>query len=81
MSTDEILRMCFLFTLAGLDTVTAAIGFTLYHLARDPGFRQRLLDDPSLIGPTIEEILRLESVAPNRCLGSHLAPRTSLGAS
>lgn len=61
---EELLGMCFLFTLAGLDTVTATIGFVMYHLARDPELRHRLIADPALIGPTIEEIIRLENSAP-----------------
>jgi len=63
--TDEqILGLCFLFTLAGLDTVTATIGFVMMHLAKNPEVRQRLVDDPAMVGPTIEEILRLELPAP-----------------
>jgi cytochrome P450 len=54
-----------LFTLAGLDTVTGTIGFVLLHLARNPDLRRSIIEDPSLIAPTIEEIIRLESVAPS----------------
>lgn len=61
---DELMGMCFLFTLAGLDTVTATIGFVMYHLAHDAELRRRLIADPSLVGPTIEEIIRLENSAP-----------------
>jgi cytochrome P450 len=60
---DEVLGLCFLFILAGLDTVTAMIGFTLLHLAERPALRRQLRDDPSLIVPVIEEILRLEQPA------------------
>lgn len=63
-TNDEILGMCFLFTLAGLDTVTAVIGFIFLHLARNPELRHRMIADPTLVGPTIEEILRLELPAP-----------------
>ena len=63
--TDEqILGLCFLFTLAGLDTVTATIGFVMLHLAEQTELRQRLVADPGLVNPTIEEILRLELPAP-----------------
>ena len=61
---DEVLGMCFLFILAGLDTVTATIGFVLMHLARNPHLRDALVHDPSLVPATIEEILRLELPAP-----------------
>jgi cytochrome P450 len=60
----DILGMCFLFVLAALDTTTGAIGFTMYHLARRPDLRQAVIDDPTLITPLVEEILRLELPAP-----------------
>lgn len=63
-TNEEVLGLCFLFVLAGLDTVTAMIGFTLLHLAREPELRGRMREDPSLVGPVIEEILRLEQPAP-----------------
>jgi cytochrome P450 len=63
-TNEEVLGLCFLFVLAGLDTVTAMIGFTLLHLARDPELRRRLRADPDLVGPFIEEVLRLEQPAP-----------------
>jgi cytochrome P450 len=62
-SNEEVLGMCFLFVLAGLDTVTAVIGFMLEHLARRPDLRRRLREEPDLIGPVIEEVLRLEQPA------------------
>jgi len=63
-TNEEMLGLGFLFTLAGLDTVTATIGFVMLHLARTPEMRARLVADPALIGPTIEELLRLELPAP-----------------
>jgi cytochrome P450 len=63
-SDPEVLGLCFLFTLAGLDTVAAAIGFVMLHLARDPELRARVVADPDAVMPAIEEILRLELPAP-----------------
>jgi cytochrome P450 len=63
-SNEELLGLCFLFVLAGLDTVTAMIGFTLYHLAGDGDLRHRLVDDLSLSTQVVEEVLRLEPAAP-----------------
>jgi len=63
-SNEEIVGLCILFTVAGLDTVTAAIGFTMLHLAQNPELRRQMLADPELIGPVIEEVLRLEPPAP-----------------
>jgi cytochrome P450 len=61
---EEILGMCFLFTLAGLDTVTAAIGFMMYRLGSDPDLRAQLANDPELVAPFIEEVIRLDPPAP-----------------
>jgi cytochrome P450 len=63
-TNEEILGLCFLFTLAGLDTVMAAIGFMFLHLAKDAQLRRRVVDDPALVGPFIEEIVRIEPPAP-----------------
>lgn len=63
-SNEEMLGLCFLFVLAGLDTVTSSIGFVLMHLAQSPEWRRRLVADPGLVPPFIEEVLRLELAAP-----------------
>jgi cytochrome P450 len=62
-SNEEVLGLCFLFILAGLDTVTAVIGFILYHLATRPEVRRSLVADPTLADAVIEEVLRLEPPA------------------
>jgi cytochrome P450 len=64
ISVEEVLGICILFCLAGLDTVTGAVGFMLFYLARDPELRRRVLADPALVNPMIEEVLRLEPPAP-----------------
>jgi cytochrome P450 len=63
-SDREVLGLCFLFTLAGLDTVAAEIGFVMLHLARNPDLRARVVTEPDAVMPAIEEILRLELPAP-----------------
>ncbi len=60
----ELLGMSHLLILAGLDTVTAAIGFSLLELARRTQLRSQLRDDPKQIRVFIEEIVRLEPSAP-----------------
>ena len=60
----ELLGMSHLLILAGLDTVTAAIGFSLFELARRPQLRDALRDNPRQIRVFIEEIVRLEPSAP-----------------
>ncbi len=56
--------MSHLLILAGLDTVTAAIGFSLFELARRPQLRAALRDNPKQSRVFIEEIVRLEPSAP-----------------
>ncbi|MBM7368842.1 cytochrome P450 [Gordonia hydrophobica] len=60
----EVLGLGFLFVLAGLDTVTATIGFTMMTLAENEELRRAIIEDPDLIGPFIEESVRLELPAP-----------------
>ena len=60
----ELLGMSHLLILAGLDTVTAAIGFSLFELARRPQLRDELRGNPKQIRVFIEEIVRLEPSAP-----------------
>jgi cytochrome P450 len=60
----ELLGMSHLLILSGLDTVAAAIGFSLFELARRPQLRRELRDKPEQIRFFIEEIVRLEPAAP-----------------
>ena len=60
----ELLGMSHLIVLSGLDTVAAAIGFSLFELARRPQLRHELRDKPEQIRVFIEEIVRLEPAAP-----------------
>jgi cytochrome P450 len=60
----DIIGMCFLFAMAGLDTVTASIGFMLQYLASDAELRHRVIEDPDAANALIEEVLRLEPAAP-----------------
>ncbi|MDT5130376.1 MAG: hypothetical protein QOH54_6020 [Mycobacterium sp.] len=64
MSDNEILGLCFMFVLAGLDTVTSAVGFSLAKLAGDAELRRRVADDFSLIPAFIEDILRVDGPVP-----------------
>ena len=60
----ELLGMSHLLILAGLDTVTAAIGFSLLELARRPELRAQLRGNLRQIRVFIEEVVRLEPSAP-----------------
>jgi cytochrome P450 len=61
LSRHDILDICFLFLIAGLDTVTSTLDCMFSYLAQNPEQRQRLVDDPSLIPAAIEELLRWET--------------------
>jgi cytochrome P450 len=61
LERNEILDICFLLLLAGLDTVTATLGCSIAYLATHPEQRRRILDDPALIPGAVEELLRWET--------------------
>jgi cytochrome P450 len=60
----EAIGLSYLFVLAGLDTVTAAMTAALLDLARNPELRTTLREDPDQMGVFVEEIVRLEPPAP-----------------
>jgi cytochrome P450 len=47
-----------LLLIAGIDTTWSAIGSSLWHLARTPADRERLVKEPGLIPNAVEEFLR-----------------------
>jgi cytochrome P450 len=61
LTREDILDICFLFLIAGLDTVTATLDCMFSFLAQNPDQRKQLVDDPSLITNAIEEMLRWET--------------------
>ena len=61
LTHEDILDICFLFLIAGLDTVTSTLDCMFGYLAQHPEQRQQLVDDPSLIPAAIEELLRWET--------------------
>ena len=61
LARTEILDICFLFLIAGLDTVTATLDCMFAFLAQHPEERRRLVDDPTLIPAAVEELLRWET--------------------
>jgi cytochrome P450 len=60
----EVMGLSFLFVLAGLDTVTAAMTSALLELARNPELRATLRENPDQMSVFVEEIVRLEPPAP-----------------
>jgi cytochrome P450 len=47
-----------LLLIAGIDTTWSAIGASLWHLAKNPEDRERLVADPALLPTAMEELLR-----------------------
>lgn len=64
LGRQELSSMATMLMLGGLDTVTSATLHQMLFLASNPGHRQLLLEDPSLIPNAVEELLRRFS-APN----------------
>ena len=64
LSEIELLQNCIFILNAGHETTTNLIGNGLALLNDHPEQKQRLLDDPELITPAVEEILRFRS--PNQ---------------
>lgn len=62
LTKDEMFDYAFLLFIAGLDTVTAALGFSFAYLAGNPEHRKSLVADPELIPAAVEELLRAFSV-------------------
>ena len=63
LTDDEILGICFILYIGGLDTVHSTIGWMFWHLAQDPALQQRLRENPQDIPQAVEELLRAYSAA------------------
>lgn len=61
LSEEELLGFCFLLLLAGTETTANLISNAAVVLSERPDARKQIAEDPSLLPPAIEEILRLES--------------------
>jgi cytochrome P450 len=55
---QHVLGMLRLLLIAGIDTTWSAIGSSMWHLAKTPADRERLLAEPQLLPTAIEEFLR-----------------------
>jgi cytochrome P450 len=64
LSNEDILDICFLFLIAGLDTVTATLTCSVAYLAQHPGHRDAIARDLTLVPAAVEELLRWESPVP-----------------
>jgi cytochrome P450 len=64
LSADDILDICFLFLIAGLDTVSDSLTCFYAFLATHPDHRRQIVDDPLIIPAAVEELLRWETPVP-----------------
>jgi cytochrome P450 len=64
LTTEELLGICQLMIVAGLDTVTDSLTCFYALFATHPEHRRRLVKDPAIIPTVIEELLRFESPVP-----------------
>jgi cytochrome P450 len=64
LTREDILDICFLFLIAGLDTVTDSLTCFFAFLAQSPAHRSQIAQDPSVIPAAVEELLRWESPVP-----------------
>ncbi|MDQ1432885.1 MAG: hypothetical protein QOF40_3487 [Actinomycetota bacterium] len=64
LTRDDILDTCFLFLIAGLDTVSDTLTCYYAYLANHPEHRQQIVDHPDIIPAAVEELLRWESPVP-----------------
>lgn len=64
LSEEELLGVCHLMLIAGLDTVTDSLTCFYAFLGRSPEHRRRLVEDPDIIPQAVEEMLRFESPVP-----------------
>jgi cytochrome P450 len=61
LSDMHVLGSLRLLLIAGIDTTWSAIGSSLWHLAKTPADRERLVAEPELMPIAIEELLRAYS--------------------
>jgi cytochrome P450 len=66
LTRSEVLNVVNLLAAAGNETTTRLIGWTGKVLADYPGERRKLVEDRSLVGNAIEELLRFEPPSPTQ---------------
>jgi cytochrome P450 len=67
VSDEDLLSLCLLMFMAGLDTVAMQLSYSFLHLATHHDDRRRLAADSSLVPSAVEELLRYYAfVTPGR---------------
>jgi cytochrome P450 len=64
LTDDELVSFVVLLAGAGVETVARLLSWAAVTLARHPGERQLMVEDPSLIPGAVEELLRYEAPSP-----------------
>lgn len=64
LTESEVVSFIMLLAGAGVETVARLLSWAAVTLARHPGQRQILVEDPSLIPGAVEELLRYEAPSP-----------------
>lgn len=68
LDESEMLGLCFLLFLGGLDSVTTHMGFFFRHLAENPRHQAQLRADPMLIDAAVDELMRAYSATTSQKL-------------
>jgi cytochrome P450 len=66
LTETEILSICFILYIGGLDTVYSTLGWIFWYLAQDRNLQDRLRAQPEIVTNAIEELLRAFSVASSQ---------------
>jgi cytochrome P450 family 142 subfamily A polypeptide 1 len=61
LANDELIMLCVILLVAGNETTRNGISGGMQLLIENPGERQKLIDDPSLIPIAVEEMVRMVS--------------------
>ncbi len=76
LDDDELLDICFLLFVAGLETTAWGIRSSLWYLSQAPHDRRRLAENPALIPTAAEEFLRM--LSPVQAMARTLTKDTEL---
>lgn len=60
LSASQLIGACSLLLFAGHETTASLISTGIYHLSRDGEARERLLNDPNVVGSAVDELLRYD---------------------
>ncbi|WP_194892732.1 cytochrome P450 [Catenulispora pinisilvae] len=76
-SREELLDMCYMLLLGGMDTTSDALECAFAFLATHPEHRRQIVDEPGIVPTAVEELLRWES--PTSSVRRYLLTDTELG--